>query len=150
MIAHLIAADNRSLGSKMNTLHKEAKGYLDALRAVSLGQEMLASNLEDLLPEGSGGRPLARRFGDAAKACGGTGRQQFEEAYRTAVLESITRYATLFSAGEDYCKKRHSKLLDFDAARSKLRKALDRPNNDSEKLPKVPWTAVPLSDNPVV
>lgn len=137
-MVRLIVTNTLSLGSKMDTLHKEAKGYLDSLRAVSLGQEMLASNIEALLPEGSEGRPLARRFGDTAKACGGAGRQQFEEAYRATVLESITRYATLFSAGEDYCKKRSSKLLDFDAARSKLRKALDRPNNDPEKLPKVP------------
>ena len=46
-------------------------------------------------------------------------------------------YAVMFPEIYDMIKKRHKKLLDYDAARSKYQKAMKRPSDDPAKLPKI-------------
>ena len=42
-----------------------------------------------------------------------------------------------FPVINEHINKRNKKLLDYDAARSKVRKLTDKPSDDPTKLPKV-------------
>lgn len=60
-----------------------------------------------------------------------------DETYRATVIEPITHYAVLFPELNDAVKKRSTRLLDYDAARNRFRRAVDRPADDPAKLSKI-------------
>ncbi|PJF16728.1 BAR adaptor protein Hob3 [Paramicrosporidium saccamoebae] len=126
-----------TLGGKVETLHREAKAYLDSVRAVALGQERVAAGMASLFDEGSPAARQARMYKDITELLATHGRHDFDEAFRAAVIDPITRYGILFPECEELSKRRTAKLLDYDAARSKVRRATDKPLSDAEKLPRV-------------
>lgn len=124
----------KGVGSEIEDLHKEAKAYLDSVRAVTLIQSRLSNELSTLSPDLE---RLARQFRDANASVGEGGRKRFDEAFRTAVLDPVGRYGIIFPECEHIIKSRNERLLDYDAARAKVRKSIDRPSGDAERLPKV-------------
>lgn len=57
--------------------------------------------------------------------------------YRTTVLEPVGKMCSFFPLINENIAKREKKMLDFDAARSRLRKLIDKPSEDPMKMPKV-------------
>jgi len=51
------------------------------------------------------------------------------------VLEPIGRYYAYFPEINEAVKRRNKKLLDYDNARSKVRKLVERPSQDAQRLP---------------
>jgi amphiphysin len=128
------------LGGKIETLHGEAKAYLDSLRAVSLGQERISATFCTLLDDPSLPSSTARQarmYKDIMELLAAHGRHEIDDSFRAAVLEPITRFAIAFPECEELARKRAARLLDYDAIRSKVRKATDKPSSNSEKLPRV-------------
>jgi amphiphysin len=58
-----------------------------------------------------------------------------DTAYRTTVLEPMGRYCSYFPEINEAIKSRQKKLLDYDSARAKVRKLVDRPSEDPQRLP---------------
>lgn len=135
----------------MERLHREAKVYLDAMRVVAMGQEHLATEIASILEHGETtkastslgeGRHRAQKYRELLASVGAADRHEFDEAYRAAVLDPIARFGIIFPECEEVCKKRAAKLLDYDATRSRTRKALDKPSKDSDRLPRVTLTLI--------
>jgi len=120
-------------------LQKESKAYLEAMRAMTAAQARLATTIDtfygaaDRNSEGAMAGHAYKRSVDDLDA--GVGRE-FEAPYRTTVLEPVGKMASLFPVINDTISKREKKMLDYDAARSRLRKAIDKPSEDPNKLPK--------------
>ncbi|KAG8896094.1 hypothetical protein FRB99_000192 [Tulasnella sp. 403] len=62
--------------------------------------------------------------------------REFDAPYRTTVLEPVGKMASFFPIINETIGKREKKMLDYDAARSRLRKLVDKPSEDPTKLPK--------------
>lgn len=54
-----------------------------------------------------------------------------------AVIEPLARYVSYFPEVNEAIKRRNKKLLDYDAQRSKVRKLIDKPSEDPQRLPRV-------------
>ncbi|KAF9081492.1 hypothetical protein BGX27_004880, partial [Mortierella sp. AM989] len=59
-----------------------------------------------------------------------------DAAFRTTVLEPIGRYYTFFPEIGEAIRRRNKTLLDYDNARAKVRKLVERPSEDSTRLPR--------------
>lgn len=60
-----------------------------------------------------------------------------DEVFRTTVLEPFGRFCSYFPEVNEAIKRRQKKLLDYDTQRSKVRKLIDKPSEDPQKLPLV-------------
>lgn len=107
---------------------------MDAVRAVSIGQERLASSIQSIMPES---HRQARMYRDTSEVLTNQTRSEFDEAFRATVLDPVARYGILFPETEDMIKSRDARLLDYDASRAKVRKSADKPSSDPSKLPKL-------------
>lgn len=113
---------------------------MDSIRAITICQERLTQSFNKLL-EGGGEMDAATRKAilSLTKAsdqiCGD--RAKFDEQYRALVLDPISRFAIIFPDFEDLIRKRNAKLLDYDAARSRVRRQIEKPSSDADHLPKV-------------
>lgn len=56
--------------------------------------------------------------------------------YQTCILQPLGKLIGGFPEINEAVKKRNKKLLDFDAARSKVRKLVEKPSDDPSKLPR--------------
>ncbi|TFY75503.1 hypothetical protein EWM64_g8507 [Hericium alpestre] len=65
----------------------------------------------------------------------GIGREM-DQPYRTTILDPLGKMNSYFPIINDHISKRNKKLLDYDSARSKVRKLTDKPSDDPLKLPK--------------
>ncbi|KAH7107984.1 BAR-domain-containing protein [Auriculariales sp. MPI-PUGE-AT-0066] len=120
-------------------LQKEAKAYLDAMRAMTAAQTRLADTIDVFYG-------AADRTSDGAMACHAYKRsvddldagisRELDAPYRTCVLEPLGKMCAYFPIINDTIAKRNKKLLDYDSARSKVRKFIDKPSEDPTKLPK--------------
>ena len=62
-----------------------------------------------------------------------------DQPFRTTVLDPLGKMNAYFPVINEHISKRNKKLLDYDAARSKVRKLTDKPSDDPTKLPKVSY-----------
>ncbi|RCH95208.1 hypothetical protein CU098_006749 [Rhizopus stolonifer] len=102
----------KSLEKKSNKLAKHAKEYIDSTRAIIASQMRLVQVME-------------RLYGETK-----------DPAYQKAVLEPLARFASYFPEINEAIKRRNKKLLDYDAQRSKVRKLIDKPSEDPQRLPR--------------
>jgi len=129
----------RQFEKEVNALQKESKGYLDAMRSMTSSQARLAETIDTFFAAADRGSDAAMA-GHAYKAAveeldNGITRE-LEAPYRTGILEPVGRMASYFPIINDAISKRNKKLLDYDAARSKVRKLIDKPTEDVTKLPR--------------
>ncbi|CEP17381.1 hypothetical protein [Parasitella parasitica] len=110
----------KSLEKKAEKLSKHAKEYIDSTRAIIASQTRLVQVMEKL-------------YGDNAF----TNNALAEiPAYQKAVMEPLARFASYFPEVNEAVKRRNKKLLDYDAQRSKVRKLIDKPVEDPQRLPR--------------
>ena len=62
-------------------------------------------------------------------------RQTMDEPFRKNILDPVNKYMACFSFFDELIKKRGRKLIDYDAAKSKVRKLSDQPSADTSKMP---------------
>ncbi|KAI9183821.1 BAR adaptor protein Hob3 [Blastocladiella emersonii ATCC 22665] len=126
----------KSLEAKVDRLHKEAKGYLDALRAMSLSQSRMATTVENFYDETAPLQLSATQYRQLVELLEDEIRSQIDSEYRTAVIDPLSRFCEYFPDYNEAIRKRNNKLLDYDAVRSKHRKLVEKPADDPTRLPK--------------
>ncbi|KAF9820293.1 hypothetical protein IEO21_01507 [Rhodonia placenta] len=120
-------------------LQKDAKGYLDAMRAMTSAQGRLADTIgvfydaADKTSEGAMAAHAYKRAVDDLDS--GLGREM-DAPYRTTVMEPLGKMCAYFPVVNEHISKRNKKLLDYDAARSKMNKLIAKPSEDPTKLPR--------------
>ncbi|KAF9540162.1 hypothetical protein EC957_004601 [Mortierella hygrophila] len=125
----------RQLESKAEKLHKEANGYAKSLREMMAAQVRIANTLEQLYDESTPIGPEGQRYKDAVTKMESQARDEVDASYRTSVLEPIGRYYAYFPEINEAIRRRNKKYLEYDHAKSKVRKLVERPSQDSSKLP---------------
>lgn len=127
----------KTFESKVEKLHKEAKGYLDAVRAMTLAQQRIADTVDHFYEDGASLGYAAIQYKEAAEKLDTKARTELDESFRKTVLEPLGKYASTFPEYNEAIKKRHKKLLDYDRARSSVKSLVDKPSSDASKLPRV-------------
>ncbi|KAJ7179050.1 hypothetical protein C8R46DRAFT_1072311 [Mycena filopes] len=129
----------KTFEKECQALQKDSKSYWDAMRAMTAAQTRIADTLEtfygaaDRTSEGAmAGHAYKRSVDDLD---GGFGRE-LDGPYRTTISEPLGKMCAYFPVVNEHIAKRNKKLLDYDSARSKVRKLIDKPSEDPTKLPK--------------
>lgn len=117
-------------------LQKEAKGYLDALRAMTASQMRIAETIDAFYGEAGTKDGVSRSYKSAVEELDAETIKALDGPYRTTVLEPISRFCAYFPDVNECIKKRQHKLLDYDQMRAKVKKLVDKPDNDPTKLPR--------------
>ncbi|KAK9468428.1 hypothetical protein V1512DRAFT_103494 [Lipomyces arxii] len=126
----------RTLETAANKLQKEAKGYLDSLRAMTAAQTRIAETIDAFYGDSGAQDGISKYYRSAVEDLDADTVKALDGPYRATVLEPISRFVSYFPDINDAIKKRNHKLLDYDAMRSKVRKLVDKPAEDVQKLPK--------------
>lgn len=121
-------------------LQKEAKGYLDSLRAVTASQVTIAeiiSNLyDDTKAVSSGNYNVGNYYLQCVRDFDSETVKQLDGPFRETVLDPISKFSTYFDEIDNAIKKRDHKKQDYDAAKAKVRRLIDKPAKDASKLPR--------------
>ncbi|KAI6822520.1 BAR-domain-containing protein [Hortaea werneckii] len=126
----------RSLEGSATRLQKEAKGYLDSLRAMTASQMRIAETIDAFYGESGAKDGVSRSYKQAVEDLDAETLKALDGPYRTTVLEPINRFCAYFPDINECIKKRNHKMLDYDAMRSKVKKLTDKPDKDPGKLPR--------------
>ncbi|KAL1918596.1 uncharacterized protein VTP21DRAFT_2618 [Calcarisporiella thermophila] len=126
----------RLLESKSERLHKEAKGYLDSLRSVTNAQKRIAETISQFYDDSAPMGVCVTRYKQTMDSLEDVARLEMDQTYRQTVLEPIGRFCAYFPEINDAIKKRNKKLLDYDSMRNKVRKLVDKPSEDTSRLPR--------------
>ncbi|KII92553.1 hypothetical protein PLICRDRAFT_37321 [Plicaturopsis crispa FD-325 SS-3] len=129
----------KTFEKECQALQKDSKAYLDAMRAMTSAQARLAETIEtfygaaDATSEGAmAGHAYKASVDDLDSGIA----RELDMPYRTAIMEPLGKMNAYFPIINEHIAKRNKKLLDFDSARSKMRKLIDKPSEDPTKLPK--------------
>lgn len=122
-----------------SNLTKDSKGFLDALRAVTASQVTIAeiiSNLYDDSKAYNSGYNVGNYYLQCVRDFDSETVKQLDGPFRETVLDPITKFSNYFQEIDEAIKKRDHKKQDYDAAKSKVRRLIDKPAKDAGKLPK--------------
>ncbi|KAI7897936.1 BAR adaptor protein Hob3 [Cokeromyces recurvatus] len=126
----------KTLEKKSEKLAKEAKGYLDSIRAMTTAQVRITQTIEhfydETAPMGQGGVEYKRVIEKLDEEA----RTNLDSTYRTTVLEPLSRFCSYFPEANEAIKRRQKKLSDYDSSRAKVRKLVDKPSEDPQRLPR--------------
>ncbi|RKO83798.1 hypothetical protein BDK51DRAFT_28484 [Blyttiomyces helicus] len=126
----------RSLENKVEKLHKEAKGYLDAVRAMTLAQQRIAETVNNFYEDGAPLGYAGMQYKTAVEQMDEEARTELDTNYRTTVLDPLGKFIAVFPDFNEAIKRRQKKLLDYDRLRSQARKLVEKPSDDPGKLPR--------------
>ncbi|RMZ90766.1 hypothetical protein DV736_g2016, partial [Chaetothyriales sp. CBS 134916] len=126
----------RTMEAAANRLQKEAKGYLDSLRAMTASQMRIAETIDAFYGDAGTRDGVSRSYKQAVEDLDAETIKALDGPYRTTVLEPITRFCAYFPDINECIKKRNNKLLDYDSMRSKVKKLVEKPDKDVTKLPR--------------
>ncbi|KAJ9093890.1 hypothetical protein QFC21_006263 [Naganishia friedmannii] len=128
----------RTLEKETNNLQREAKNYLDAMRMMSASQTRIAETLELFYTADrtSDGAMAGHAYKSAVQELDNIVSRDLDAPFRATVLEPVGKLCSYFPTVNEGIAKRNKKMLDYDAARSKVRKLQDKPSDDSVKLPR--------------
>ncbi|KAI3640626.1 hypothetical protein MIR68_001504 [Amoeboaphelidium protococcarum] len=123
------------LEQKIVQLNKEAKGYLDAVRAMTLAQQRMADTINQFYDENSQLAEVGLKYKEVASALDEDVRTALDKDYRTTVLEPLGKFNAYFPEVNEAIRKRQKKLLDYDSQRAKVKRLVEKPHDDPDKLP---------------
>ncbi|KAI8977132.1 BAR adaptor protein Hob3 [Mycotypha africana] len=126
----------RQLEKKSEKLAKEAKGYLDSLRAMTQAQKRICTILDSFYDESTPMPQSGIEYKKAIERLDEETRTNLDNAYRNTVIEPLARFCSYFPEINEAIKRRQKKLLDYDSAKAKVRRLVDRPSEDPQKLPR--------------
>ncbi|KAL3951692.1 hypothetical protein ACCO45_013409 [Purpureocillium lilacinum] len=115
---------------------KEAKGYLDSLRAMTASQMRIAETIDAFYGDSGARDGVSRSYKQAVEDLDAETIKALDGPYRTTVLDPITRFCAYFPDVNECIKKRSHKLLDYDALRAKVKRLVEKPDKDATKLPR--------------
>lgn len=125
----------RQLEKATNTLQKEAKVYLDSIRAMTAAQTRLSTTIDAFYSDNSDAAMSAHSYRRAVEDLEGKAGRELDAPFRATILEPIGKLCSYWSEINNAISKRNKKLLDYDSARTKARKLVEKPSDDSSKLP---------------
>ncbi|KAG0378937.1 MAG: hypothetical protein J3R72DRAFT_462742 [Linnemannia gamsii] len=137
----------KSLDQKVERLHKEALGYSQSVKNMTGSQLKIASTIDQFYDEGAPMGIYGVKYKEAVGKLEQQAQDELDVSYRTAVLEPIGRYASYFPEINEAMRRRSKKLVEYDAARSKVRKLVEKPSEDSTKLPRAEQEANVLRES---
>ncbi|KAF9574709.1 hypothetical protein EC968_005714 [Mortierella alpina] len=137
----------RSLEHKVERLHREANGYAQAVRNMTGSQLKIATTIDQFYDEGAPMGIYGIKYKEAVAKLEQQAQDEVDAAYRTTVLEPVGRYSAYFPEVNEAIRRRNKKLLDYDAARSKVRKLVEKPSEDATKLPRAEHEADTLRES---
>jgi len=126
----------KTMEKSSNTLLKESKAYLDAMRAMTAAQNRIADTIDHFYSNNSEAAMAAHSYKRAVEELDSKTARDLDASYRATVLEPIGKLCSYFPEINNSVAKRSKKLIDYDATRSKVRKLTDKPSDDPTKLPK--------------
>ncbi|PWN25073.1 BAR-domain-containing protein [Jaminaea rosea] len=129
-------AKYRQLEKECQTLQKEAKAYLDSMRSLASSQARMAEAIDGMFTDSSDAAMAAGAYRRAVEELDTKTARELDAPYRATVLEPVGKLCSYFPEINKNIEKRNKKLLDYDAARSKHRKLIDKPSDDPAKLPR--------------
>lgn len=119
-----------------NKLQKEAKGYLDSLRAMTASQTRIAETIDAFYNESGQKDNVSGYYKQSVQDLDAETVKELDGPYRETVLEPVSRFCSYFPEINEAIKKRNHKLIDYDAMRAKVKKLADKPSDDPTKLPR--------------
>ncbi|KAL5507621.1 HOB3 [Sanghuangporus vaninii] len=129
----------KTFEKECQALQKDAKAYLDAMRAMTSAQTRIADHISTFYSAAdrtSDGAMAAHAYKQSVIELDDVIGRELDAPYRTTIMEPLGKMNAYFPVINEQISKRNKKLLDYDAARSKLRKTIDKPSEDPTKLPK--------------
>ncbi|KAI0757872.1 BAR-domain-containing protein [Irpex lacteus] len=129
----------KNFEKECQALQKDSKGYLDAMRAMTAAQARLADTIDvfyGAADKTSESAIAAHAYKRAVEDLDTGITREMEAPYRTTIMEPLGKMNAYFPIINEHITKRNKKLLDYDAARSKLNKLINKPSEDPTKLPK--------------
>ncbi|KAL4078314.1 hypothetical protein V8B97DRAFT_1248204 [Scleroderma yunnanense] len=126
----------RAFEKECQALQKDSKSYGDAMRAMTSAQARLAETIESFYGAAdctSDGAMAGHAFKGAVQELDTSVQRELDAPYRTTIMEPLGKMNAYFPIINEHISKRNKKLLDYDAARSKLRKAIEKPSDDPNK-----------------
>lgn len=120
-----------------NRLQKEAKSYLDSLRAMTASQTRIAETIDAFYGDSGTRDGVSGYYLQAVEEIDSETVKALDGPFRETVLEPITRFCAYFTDIDEAIKKRNHKLMDYDALRSKVRRLTEKPSDDATKLPRL-------------
>ncbi|KDQ21578.1 hypothetical protein BOTBODRAFT_50187 [Botryobasidium botryosum FD-172 SS1] len=129
----------KTFEKESQALQKESKAYLDAMRSMTATQARLADTIDAFYgaaDKSSEGAMAGHAYKRAVDELDTVISRELDTPYRTTVLEPVGKMCAYFPVINETIAKRNKKLLDYDAARSKVRKLIDKPSDDPNRLPR--------------
>jgi len=129
----------KTFEKECQALQKDSKGYLDAMKAMTAAQTRLADTIEAFYgssDQTSDGAMAGHAYKRSVDDLDGSVSRELDQPYRTTVSEPLGKMNAYFPIVNEHISKRNKKMIDYDAARSKLRKLIDKPSEDPTKLPR--------------
>ncbi|KAF9363744.1 hypothetical protein BGX34_003392 [Mortierella sp. NVP85] len=109
-------------------------------------QLRLASLIDQFYDEGAPMGIYGVKYKEAVVRLEQQAQDEVDATYRTTVLEPIGRYSSYFPEINEAIKRRNKTLVDYDAARTKARKLVEKPTDDGTKLPRAEHEAESLKE----
>jgi len=131
-------AKYKTFEKECTALQKDSKAYLDAMKAMTAAQTRLAETLDTFYgsaDRSSEGAMAGHAYKHSVDDLDTSIARELDTPYRTTVLEPLGKMNSYFPIINEHISKRNKKLLDYDSARSKLRKLTDKPSEDPTRFP---------------
>ncbi|KAI8837336.1 hypothetical protein BC829DRAFT_405152 [Chytridium lagenaria] len=122
--------------TKIDKLHKEAKGYLDSVRAMTLAQKRIAETVDHFYDQGAALGYAGIQYKNAVEAMDDDARTEMDSSYVVTVMEPLGKLIQVFPDFNDTIKRRQKKLLDYDQRRNAVKRLIEKPSDDPSKLPR--------------
>ncbi|KAI9341570.1 hypothetical protein DFJ73DRAFT_645383 [Zopfochytrium polystomum] len=126
----------RILESKSEKLHREAKGYLDSVRAMTVAQQRIAETVDHFYDETSPLGYAGLQYKQAVEKMDEEARTELDTNYRVTVLDPLGKLIQCFPDFNEAIKKRQKKLLDYDRLASVSRRLAEKPSDDPSRYPR--------------
>ncbi|CDK28461.1 unnamed protein product [Kuraishia capsulata CBS 1993] len=120
-------------------LEKETKGYLDSIRAVTASQSAIAEVISNLYEDNQNNgayNNLGGYYLQVIQEFDQETVKQLDGPFRETVLDPIGKFCQYFDEIAEAIKKRAHKKVDYEQAKSKVRRLIDKPAKDASKLPR--------------
>ncbi|CCH60929.1 hypothetical protein TBLA_0D04330 [Henningerozyma blattae CBS 6284] len=124
-----------------DSLQKEAKGYLDSIRAVTASQVTIAEVISNLYDDSkyansNNNSNVGNYYLQSVQDFDSETVKQLDGPFRETVLDPVTKFSSYFKEIDDAIKKRDHKKQDYDASKAKVRRLIEKPAKDASKLPR--------------
>ncbi|KAI7856298.1 hypothetical protein BDC45DRAFT_479950 [Circinella umbellata] len=114
-------------------LSKEVKHYLESMRGMCIAQRNISNSIGEFVNHELTYSMMT--YQKLLEKLDGETRITLDKEFRETVLDPLTRLCSYFPIVEDAIKRRHKKALDYDNQRAKVRKLIDKPSEDPNRLP---------------